>query len=175
MSRFALYRKDNWITFNEHEIVDDLPASLRADVIMCIHHNTIEQIAWFKNKDPTFIADVVVNLKPRLFRVSVVWNFSRTPLKAYILPKGRSPSVSNNIVWGPCPCSGQSHIPTLIRPLYSSANSALLRLSRPMYVPLLPSVFDRYRPITTFMPSLGTIFSERELSRKNFFSSPAEW
>lgn len=69
--RFSLYRKDNWISFNEQEIVSDMPASLRADVVTYVQRNTISQVPFFAGKNAVFVADVVVQLKPRLFRVSL--------------------------------------------------------------------------------------------------------
>lgn len=67
--RFALYRKDNWITFNEQELVADMPASLRADVVSYVQRHTISQIPWLQDKDPSFVADVVLELKPYIFHV----------------------------------------------------------------------------------------------------------
>ncbi|CAN0382693.1 unnamed protein product, partial [Scytosiphon promiscuus] len=64
---FALYRQDNWITFNEQELVSDMPSGLRADVVTHVHANTIAQIPWLEGKDKEFIADMVILLKPRLF------------------------------------------------------------------------------------------------------------
>ncbi len=74
-TRFALYRQDNWIAFNEQELVSDMPAGLRADVITHVHMNTISQIPWLEGKDKAFIAEVAVTLKPRLFMVGrlVAW------------------------------------------------------------------------------------------------------
>lgn len=66
---FALYRQDNWIAFNEQELVSDMPAGLRADVITHTHMNTISQIPWLESKDKVFKADVAITLKPRLFMV----------------------------------------------------------------------------------------------------------
>lgn len=68
--RFALYRQDNWITFNEQELVSDMPSGLRADVITHVHASTISQIPWLEGKDKGFVADVVILLKPRLFMVN---------------------------------------------------------------------------------------------------------
>lgn len=48
-----------------------MPASLRADVVTFVQRKTISQVPWFSGKDAVFVADVVVQLKPRLFRVSV--------------------------------------------------------------------------------------------------------
>lgn len=70
--RFALYRQDNWITFNEQELVSDMPSGLRADVVTHVHANTIAQIPWLEGKDKEFVADLVVLLKPRLFMVRAV-------------------------------------------------------------------------------------------------------
>lgn len=71
--RFALYRKDTWVPFNEQELVEDMPASLKADVVTFVQRNTIARIPWLQTKDRAFVADFVVLLKPRFFRVSVCY------------------------------------------------------------------------------------------------------
>ena len=81
--RFALCRKDNWITFNENEILSDLPVSLRADVVTFVQRHNISKVPWFEGKDPSFVADVAVNLKSRIFRVSGV--FPRKQAKCLLL------------------------------------------------------------------------------------------
>lgn len=48
-----------------------MPAELRADVVTYVQRNTIAQIPWFDGKEATFVADIVVLLKPRLFKASV--------------------------------------------------------------------------------------------------------
>lgn len=70
VSRFALYRQDHWISYNEHELVSDMPSALRADVVTFVQRNTISQIPWLERRGKTFVADVVVRLKPCLFTVS---------------------------------------------------------------------------------------------------------
>lgn len=47
-----------------------MPAPLRADVVTHIQRNTISQVAWFKGKDLSFVADAVMNLKHCIFHVS---------------------------------------------------------------------------------------------------------
>ena len=69
-SRFALYRQDHWISYNEHELVGDMPSALRADVVTFVQRKTIEQIPWLERRGKTFVADVVVQLKPCIFTVS---------------------------------------------------------------------------------------------------------
>lgn len=68
--RFALYRQDHWISYNEHELVSDMPSALRADVVTFVQRKTIEQIPWLERRSKTFVADVVVQLKPCMFTVS---------------------------------------------------------------------------------------------------------
>ncbi|CAN0515118.1 unnamed protein product, partial [Scytosiphon promiscuus] len=65
---FALYRQDHWISYNENELVADMPSALRADVVTFVQRKTIEQIPWLlEGGGKTFVADMVVQLKPCIF------------------------------------------------------------------------------------------------------------
>ncbi|CBN78925.1 hypothetical protein Esi_0155_0068 [Ectocarpus siliculosus] len=87
--RFALYRQDNWITFNEQELVSDMPAGLRADVITYVHANLIAQIPWLEGKDKNFVADVVIVLKPRLFMAGdVLYSRGSQPEEMFFIASG---------------------------------------------------------------------------------------
>lgn len=65
-----MYRQDHWISYNEHELVSDMPSALRAEVVTFVQRKTIAQIPWLDGRSKTFAADVVVQLKPCIFTVS---------------------------------------------------------------------------------------------------------
>lgn len=48
-----------------------MPSALRADVVTFVQRKTIEQIPWLlEGRGKTFVADMVVQLKPCIFTVS---------------------------------------------------------------------------------------------------------
>jgi len=48
----------------QDKLLNDLPLSLRSQVIACTHGEIIERIQFFKNKNPDFLMSIMIELKP---------------------------------------------------------------------------------------------------------------
>lgn len=45
-------------------MLNDLPLSLRSQIIACTHGDIIERIQFFKDKNPDFLMSIMIELKP---------------------------------------------------------------------------------------------------------------
>ena len=70
----------------KREIFEELPLKLRAEIAMTMHHGAINSINFFHNKDPTFIVEFVVQLRPlQILQSEVLWNGGDPPSEVYFI------------------------------------------------------------------------------------------
>ncbi|CAN0342532.1 unnamed protein product [Discosporangium mesarthrocarpum] len=85
-----MYHKEKWVNYDGEEIVGDLPPGLRAQVVCHTNRQTIEAIPWLRDKDETFIADLVVFLKTRRYKPKeILFKESQLPEELIFVISGK--------------------------------------------------------------------------------------
>jgi voltage-gated potassium channel len=57
----------NQMALSEHELLSNLPSSLKTEISLHLHRNLIEHVPFFKNTDRDFISDIISQLQTRVF------------------------------------------------------------------------------------------------------------
>ncbi|CAG9311648.1 unnamed protein product [Blepharisma stoltei] len=91
------YEENMFSWFDQDTLMNELPASLRTDVSLHMHHKIVEKIYFFQDKDPGFISYIVpklrtVSLQPGEF----LYKEYEFPDEVYFLTKGRVNLIASN-------------------------------------------------------------------------------
>lgn len=57
----------NQMALSEHELLSNLPSSLKTEISLHIHRQLIEHVPFFNNTDKDFISEIISQLQPRVF------------------------------------------------------------------------------------------------------------
>lgn len=87
--------------FNQDQLIKELPGSLRREVSIHMHKKLVEQVIFFQDKDPNFLAYVVPKLKNiHLQSGEILYKEGDYPEEVYFLIKGRvNLKAANGIVF----------------------------------------------------------------------------
>ena len=101
--RKVLEYNSNKVGFNieqQREIFEELPLKLKCEIAMIMHHGAIKSMSFFHNKDPTFIVDFVILLKPLQVQQSeVLWNEGDPPSEVYFIINGKVDFLMQDVVF----------------------------------------------------------------------------
>lgn len=72
------------------KLLNDLPLSLRSQVIACTHGEIIERIHFFKNKQPDFLISIMIELKPlKLQHGDILYHQKDHAEEIYFIQQGK--------------------------------------------------------------------------------------
>ena len=72
------------------EVFKELPLKLRCEVAMAMYNGVIKSITLFQNRDPNFIVDAIVLLRPSQLRAAEsLWREAEPPSEVYFVKKGK--------------------------------------------------------------------------------------
>ena len=74
----------------QDKLLNDLPLSLRSQVIACTHGEIIERIHYFKNKHPDFLMSIMIELKPlRLSQGDILYHQKDHAEEIFFIQQGK--------------------------------------------------------------------------------------
>lgn len=82
--------KDFYNSVDQEELLNELPSSLRAEVIMHTHGEIIRRIKFFEDKNSNFLWKILPMLKPmRMFPEDVIYNQGDKSEEIFFILRGR--------------------------------------------------------------------------------------